>query len=361
MIKKISLSFVLSVCTLISFGTVHTVDNTAGSGAQFTSISAAINAASSGDTLLVHSSQNSYGSVQINKHVVLIGPGHHPEVNNFLPATVGAFQLINGSDNTTIEGFVIGFLESPVFQNANNITVRNNYFNGITWIAGPYGDFSNADNWLIEGNVMIGASGCSGCTLIDIRSSAGVNDNWTIRNNYFQSDYITNGNVMINNANSTTVFANNIFVHNNTTTLFNNGSFAGFQNNIFWMGAAQTDVTANCVNCNFEYNLFYSPNSTINSVSGIGNIMNEDPQFADLNNNTMAWNYDNDYHFAPSSPAIGAAADGDDLGLYGADYNFRMFGYTNDVPRMTQVLPQYIVVPVDGTFTIDFSAIRAGQ
>jgi hypothetical protein len=359
--KKILSGALLLLLASLSNAATHTVDNTVGSGAQFTTIAAAISAATPGDTILVHSSQYNYGVVAVNKHVVLIGPGHHPEVNQFLPASVSAFSLINGCDGTVIEGFSIGNIESPVFQNANNISIRNNLFNSFAWIAGSYGDFSNADNWLIEGNVMIGVPGCSGCDYINLRQSAGGNDNWTIRNNYMETLVGVNDNTLFAGTNSTTVIANNIIVHNNTSPMFELCSFSLLENNIFWLSAGQTNMLTGTSNCGFNNNLFYGTLATIDDVAGVANIMNENPQFVSLVDDVITWNYSNDFHLSAGSPAIGTAADGNDLGLFGADYNFRMEGYTNDIPRLSQVLPQYLVVPQNGTFTIDFSAKGAGH
>jgi hypothetical protein len=353
------LGFLLT--TIGANATTHTVDKTAGAGAQFADIAPAITAAAEGDTILVHSSQNNYGTVVVNKNVVLIGPGHNPTVNQNLPASVTNFQMGTGSNGAIIEGFVIGRLEGLLFQVANNITIRNNYFNGTLWINGNWGDGSNSDNWLIEGNVFKASPGCGGCRLLDVRATASGNDNWTIRNNYIETDVLNGSNYLFSNFNSTTVVANNIIVHNNTFGMFDNCNFAFFENNIFYINAALADLTAGTFNCAFNNNLFYSSVETLADVAGIGNIMNEDPEFVNLTNDVMTFNYANDYQLAAGSPAIGTAADGDDMGIYGADYNFRMYGYTNDIPRLTEVLPQYLVVPVNGTFTIDFSAIGAGQ
>ncbi len=347
----------LSAC--LSNATTHTVDSTVGSGAQFNNIASAISAATDGDTILVHSSQYSYGTVYINKSVALIGPGHRPAVNQNLPASVTNFILINGCSGSLIEGFFIGNIEGAVFNVAHNITIRNNYFNSGNCIAGNYGDNSGSDNWLIEGNVMVDPALCGGCVMIDVRSSAAGNDNWTFRNNIIQIGF--NANHMVANANATTTFANNIFVHNSSAEIFTLTNNSIFENNIFWSNSSVTNLSAGSSNCLFNNNLFYNPSLTLDDIAGVGNVMNQNPLFASLQDGLVLWNYSNDYHLTAGSPAIGAAADGDDLGLYGASYNFRMEGCTNDIPRLTEVLPQYLVVPQNGSFTIDFSAKGAGQ
>jgi hypothetical protein len=358
--KKLSLAAAFILLAFLSHATTWTVDNTGGSGAQFTSITSAINGANTADTILVHSSQTSYGYIQINKQVVLIGPGHKPTVNQNLPASVTTFQLVNGSSGTTIEGFFIGTIEGAVFNVVNNITIRNNYFNSFSSILGTYGDNSGAANWMIEGNVFVDPGGCGGCVSIDIRNSALGTENWTIRNNFFQNSSLSQGNLMFANFRATTVFANNIIVHIGSSDIFSTSNFSIIENNIFYLDV-NPSVQNGCNNCGFNNNLFYSTGSTLADVPGVGNIVNANPEFVFLTGDVANWNYNNDYHLASSSPAVGSAADGDDMGLYGADYNFRMNGYTNDIPRLTEVLPQYLVVPVNGTFTIDFSGTSAGQ
>ena len=60
--------------------TTWTVDNTPNSGAQFSSIQAAINAASDGDTIYVQQSDITYNepgnNIEINKDLTIIGAGY---------------------------------------------------------------------------------------------------------------------------------------------------------------------------------------------------------------------------------------------------------------------------------------------
>ncbi len=356
--KFVSATWLLLLAGM-SNATTHTVDSTVGSGAQFNSIPAAISAATDGDTILVHSSQYNYGTVYVNKSVALIGPGHRPAVNQNLPASVSSFILNTGSSGSLIEGFFIGNIEGALFNVVHNVTIRNNYFNSGSCIAGAFGDNSGSDNWLIEGNVMVDPASCGGCSLIDLRSAATGNDNWTFRNNFIQ--IASNANRMVANANATTTFANNIFVHNSSAEIFTLTNNSIFENNIFWSNSSVTNLSTGSSNCLFNNNLFYNPSLTLDDIAGVGNVMNQNPLFTAIQDGLVLWNYSNDYHLAVGSPAIGAAADGDDLGLYAAAYNFRMEGYTNDIPRLTEVLPQYLVVPQNGSFTIDFSAKGAGQ
>jgi hypothetical protein len=72
--KLIILLFILPV---FAFAKVHTVDNTPGNGAMFNSLQTAISSASSGDTIIVMRSIDSYGSISIKKKLFLYSDGHH--------------------------------------------------------------------------------------------------------------------------------------------------------------------------------------------------------------------------------------------------------------------------------------------
>lgn len=57
------------------------VNNTGGSGAQYTTFKDAMDAASDGDVIIVDGSPTSYGDVTINKQVTVQGPGYYLDVN----------------------------------------------------------------------------------------------------------------------------------------------------------------------------------------------------------------------------------------------------------------------------------------
>ena len=97
------------------------------------------------------------------------------------------------------------------------------------------------------------------------------------------------------------------------------------------------------------------------AVDGLDNLVNQDPNFVNLVGTNAVWNQENDYQLSEGSPAAGSGDAGTDMGVYGANYNFRMHGYPNSHPRMTRVLPTFIAVPQDETFDVEIEAVRAGQ
>jgi hypothetical protein len=76
------LLLVATFMVIIANATILTVNNNPAGFAQYNTIQAAINAAESGDTILVHGSETVYAGFTINnKKLAIIGPGVFPEKN----------------------------------------------------------------------------------------------------------------------------------------------------------------------------------------------------------------------------------------------------------------------------------------
>jgi hypothetical protein len=80
--KILSLVFVFCVFLIPLSAKVITVDNNAGSVAQYSSLASAITEADPGDTLLIVGSPSSYGSHSIYKELHFIGVGYFLAENN---------------------------------------------------------------------------------------------------------------------------------------------------------------------------------------------------------------------------------------------------------------------------------------
>lgn len=347
-------SLVLILFCVQAQSAVWTVDNNLDSGAQFSSLGSAQSAASPGDTLLVQPSGYSYGDLSLIKRLVIIGPGHHPEFSGGMPAEMGILAIANGSDSSVVEGMRINGVNGALWNAASNLTFRNNRIQSSAAISSNYGDGSNSDNWVFEGNVIIDPGSCGGCVLININTSAGQSDNWVFRNNVIYTP--SNGNQTFSNVNSTASFVNNIIIYTGSNGMFTGSSFALFENNIFWSTSAETDFVSDCSSCEFNKNLFYNPNTTLDEVEG-DNIVNQNPMFVDQ---PTTWGYEKNINVEDGSPADNAGSDGTDLGVHGGSFNFRNEGYPDDHPRLTYTTPQFITVPQNATFNVDFGAKRAG-
>jgi hypothetical protein len=75
--KQLRLLSAVAMLTLSSnlFAAVFTVNNANPSPGQYTTVAAAVAAASTGDTLMISGTDISYGNMTINKALTLIGPG----------------------------------------------------------------------------------------------------------------------------------------------------------------------------------------------------------------------------------------------------------------------------------------------
>ena len=90
--KQIFLGMALGFMTL-ALNAQTTVNNNPGASADFTSLQAAINAATAGDVIYVQHSPTTYGNIIINKGVIIIGRSSR---DNGYKTTVGNLYLSNG-------------------------------------------------------------------------------------------------------------------------------------------------------------------------------------------------------------------------------------------------------------------------
>lgn len=358
---KTLVTLLMTSLSIFAFAGIITVDNRVGSGANYTSVGAAISAASNGDTIYIHPSSVSYGDINVNKQLTFIGPGHNPEYTGGMAASLNSITLKTGSSGSKFTGLSISLIKCDVWQQADDIVIANNYISSAGPIGGAYGDNAGSNNWLIEGNVIIETEGCGGCKVIDLKGGGlGISSNWIFRNNFIQSK-ASNGNVLFSKLNSTTILENNIIYFRKSTPIFSVDVTGGeFRNNIFWVSnSGFTDITEDATNLLFMNNITYHSNGTLLDLVGTDNINNTDPEFVSVSGNPD-FNYDDDFSLSPTSPAHNAGTDGTDLGIFGANFPFRMEGYPQHFPRLQWFQVSSTVVPQGGTLEINLKAVRAG-
>lgn len=365
--KKFNLTLVFVIISTLSFAGIITVDNRTGGGANYTSISGAINSASNGDTIYIHPSSINYGSITVGKSLVFIGPGHHPEYTGGMGASVGAIRLNNGSSGSKITGLILTQVACNLFAQSHDIVISNNFFNSLNAIAGGYGsnagNHGGSNNWLIQGNVIIEETGCGGCEVINLRTSANTNSNWIISNNFIQTKSSQNNTTLFDNLNNTIIIENNIIVHQNTQSLFYTGVSGGeFRNNIFWITRNEiTDIMVDANGVIFSNNLTYHSNGSLVPLTGDNNVDNSNPNFISIASDNPVWDYANNYQLSPNSPGENAGADGSDVGIYGGGFPFRTEGYPQDFPRLQAFdLLSNTIVPPGGSIEINLKATKAG-
>ncbi|MFP4093848.1 MAG: hypothetical protein ACLFUB_05155 [Cyclobacteriaceae bacterium] len=328
----------------VALAKVITVDNNAGTSADYASLSEAVTAASNGDSIYVHASQIAYGNLNLNKSLAILGPGHYPETNPAGTAILGDITLLTGSSGSIFSGLSVSSISVSTNSSVqvHDILIENNLFRRASAIIGAsQASGGNSDNWIIRGNVFLNLNRCGGCTVIAVGNDVQLNtanENWFIYNNLID----VRGNIYIfNNINATATINHNIIITtatNNAYGLFignsnDRNSGVSLSNNIFISTSPDNfDLARGCSNCSFTNNLTYHPVSTLVDLPGTGNLNNTDPEFVNVPE-SFAWSYEHDFNVTDSSPANNAGTDGTDLGIYGGTaFQFTKFGYPQGMP-----------------------------
>jgi len=324
--KKIKLQTVMALLLLIAnfsyAQTTYTVDNNPGAPADFANLQDAIDAAASGDTLLIQGSPIGYGAIVLTKLLIIMGTGYYLNQNPNTQANIRSSMISGISFNVGSLGSYITGLDSygtggSVSVNESDITLVMNRFKFII-----INDSIN--NIMILNNFIWGSYSCgtycsrsinvgNNCSNIIFKGNRlgtiSMSSPVVLKNNYYSShkSHIANSEVK-----------NNIVGYSSSyNTFINNVS----ENNVFLSPTTGTITT--------------DPNGNINGASwGDIFIDNTDPQYSD----------DGMYILKVGSPAQGAGGGGVDCGMFGGGYklsgipvipNIYMFtapetGYTND-------------------------------
>ena len=308
--KSLCLILSLSFCADL-FATVRTVNNVAGSTAQYTTIQAAVNASASGDTIYVHGSADQYAGFTIaDKRLVVIGPGWSP-MQNFAPFKASVYDITisgAGASNTEIQGLhIVTNIAANSYNHPDGLRFYRNQFKGGIYIG--TGTFTYS-NFVFEGNWFDGGSinAAQSCYFI----------NFLFKNNIF---YLSNSNGSVSGMSNC---SNVIFDHNlwygpsgNATVCFTgNCRYLLLTNNIFVRRNAAANNTLSTFNNNITFNAGVNdPWSQTYSNNGLNNIENQDPQMvAQLGVNAGTNDPLQDFTIT-AGPANNSGTDGKDMGL----------------------------------------------
>jgi len=341
--KTLKITILFAFVSILGFSqTVYTVDNRDQSGAQFTDLQAAIDAASSGDIIQVHPSANSYGSITIDKTLTLMGLGHNPAVTNGETAEIQTITFINNSAGSELKGLSIYSIKcgtSVTSPNQTNMHIINNHISSNV-IGSSTDNLSNG--WVVEGNYF-------SSTGTNINPQNGTND-WQIKNNFLRGS--------ITNLNNTSIVTNNIFLTTSTTeTFFSYCSNPLVNNNIFLSTNTLTEIGTYSSSITFVSNITYSYyGATITPLSGSNNLDNTNPLFENVPTTSVPDFYNNNFNLASGSPGINAGSDGTDIGLYGNNFEFDLNGRPNLSPYPENITITNSVVAPGQTLNVDFSA-----
>ena len=344
--------YILVLASLISVPllsqTTHTIDNSPNSGAEFTSLQAAIDAASEDDTLYVHPSQNSYGDITITKTLHLRGIAHGAELGADIFASIGTFTLNSnfGAPGITVEGLKINLINISGSENYNDAIIKNCKIGFIRVNSGS----AECDNWVVAGNVIQGSG-------VGIIRKEGHNS-WILINNHIKQNATNNSWHTLDGFNSSDLLRNNIFVtdQNNDEVIFCTGcSGVLIENSLMLFNGTALSLAEGSGEISYNNCLSYSyPGGTIEALNGNNNLDNTDPMFVDASN--PIFSYGKDFHIQPGSPAFTAGTDGGELGIFGNDYPFNVRGYPDDLPYPTFMEIGNSVIAPGGTLNVSFEA-----
>jgi hypothetical protein len=271
--KQILISIFFACLNMTSFARIWRVNNNAGINANFTTLSAAINAAAAtGDIIYVEPSATSYDentSITINKQVKIIGNGSflaaHPglQVNSNDSKFSGTTLIFDvGSDGSSIYG--ISASAFNINTTVNTITVQRCRMN-IVLILFAHNNISILENWVLGNIVSVGTGSVSNLLIknnivtgyIDVKTD----DAATIENNTVVSDsYALN----LNN-NTTTAVINNILQSGGGAPSVVQGNSATYSNNISSDNAIPT-TNSNQINVDISTVLATIPFNTDNDA-----------------------------------------------------------------------------------------------
>ena len=369
--NRLNFTLLFIVAFLTSHATQWTVSNRTDlpqNPGQFTTIQAAINAASAGDTILVAGSNTNYASVTISKKVILIGTGYDPDKENKLVSTINGITLNSSSTSgSVIMGFAlngaVNFLTGSIYS---NITIRRCFFlnNGI--IAND-----STINMVIAENVFWLTICCGNeISYGTSRSSS----NLLITNNIFGFSANGNNNCINNNGGNagTVSITHNLFiVGDNQTPLVSSNWRSAFgtlfysvvSNNIFYN---VNPITTSGSNNTFNNNLSFAGNPMTamppSGNVGSGNINYEDPQFISIFNNTSdGWIdfYLDNLRLQSTSPAKNAGTDGTDIGPTGGLYP--IYRSTNRYLTGEPPIPEVKIMDFTGCMSSDQSGLSPSK
>ena len=331
-------------------------------GGDYTTIHAAVEAASDGDTVLVLSGtyiiSASDGGVTIDKELHMLGSGYDLPENGgtYINSATSLFDFQGSADGSTMRGFRIDGAGSPLINvSADDMLFEENF------IINNY-----SQGWL-----MIFNSGVSADTLrnnifgfgpqsyrpgIELYQTIDV----TVCNNIFFNFSWYGGVYTASTTNS--LITNNVFVSNNIGVYYTD-SGARIVNNIFMNGSGN-QIYAQSGSPSISYNCFF--NNSANGATGLEPIL-ENPDFVDFTSSDTygAASYDDDdydFHLQTVSPCVNGGnplfdyfdLDGsrNNLGVYGWKFPIGTTGAPT-IPVVNSISVTPSTVSPSGTITIN--------
>lgn len=347
---------------------VITVSNVISRPAQHSSLQAAVDAASPGDTLLITGGGGNYGSVTMVKTLVLIGEGirNTPVVMDYL--YLRKYSSSMGSDSSRFYGL-------NMFQ----VNIDGDF-------AGAVGGQRSMNNFIFERCVVRewaylreGSETIRDITFRHCLFGTGLwlkhdVDNVLLTNCVFNGAAIvsfSSCNAVGPSFNSEVVVSNSIFLNRTSSVFYSYNSYycngdpirgLVLENNIFY----RSEPTG-CYDCYWYNNLTYA-NAQVSALpppgyggTGSGNLENLDPLFNNFpfnfSNSNAEFSWGHNYGLQTGSPALGTGTNGTNIGLWGGLYAVTQLPSEPKTPAVTELSIPVSTVPVGGTLQINLRAV----
>ncbi len=326
---------ITALCATVGFtanATQISVSNSTQNPGQYSTMAAAITAAATGDTLLVHPTATTYGSFTLSKKLVIIGGGFNVQKVNPFYTTLGNITLGAGADESKFYGCRISLVsDNPTLS---GLEIDSLYFENVIMYNYFIFYYATATNLIIKNSVL---------DYVNLGSK--INSSAALSNCIFEGSGISNssGSLLVEYC---------IFQGNSHLAAV---SGAVVQNCIFYDGAFGSVTLSTFNNC-LSFNL---TDNTLPPGSNIGsnNISGSDPLFVD-NAINLVFGYNRDYHLQAGSPGKTAAIDGGEIGLYGTTSVFSLSGEPLNSPIVRDFTITNGAIPVNGNLNIDVTITK---
>lgn len=298
---------------------VLTVNNATVSPGQYSSIAAAISAASAGDTILIHGTGVNYGGFTVDRRLVFIGAGHNPtDKQNANPSMVDNISLTTGSSQSRFYGLNMNYLTTNT-SGLTDIVISNCLIRNRVQIR-----HTTANNWTIDGCIFTSSDK-------NVESDGQPVSNMRLRNSVFNG-YFWN----IAGGAAYSYFTNCIFLSNVNHNTFQYCASFYVRNCIFYRAIPRQ----NSGWVSFDKCLSYQTTGGNNAFSGNSDAVARtvyegvDPQFESFPAAGAYFDYSHDYRLKATSPVKSLGTDATDLGVFGGtEFSNILLGYNqNGIP-----------------------------
>ena len=335
---KLLLAIIITLAVeLPASATIWRVNNNTSVDADYTTISAAISAASAGDTIHVEGSSTAYSNgLYITKKIVIIGPGFFLDKNDSTQVNKQEARISNyiyfasGAEGSVLTGiyqntssYYTSSYRSGLVVACDSVSILRNHFLYTYTGSGSYYSAvqirNNIDNVSIIGNWIVSTySNNDGLAIRGATTSILVANNFIVQSrDYGENSSNTSYRAIRveNNSNNRITFLNNV-IHGSWDMYYCVGL-----NNIHVTGSINYSASTSTFYNNIGYNTSLpTGNNNLRSQS-MSNV------FDRSTNGATTWHDDDNWwRLKTGSSAIGAGVSGEDCGIYGGALQYNPSG-----------------------------------